>query len=381
MSEEKKFCPNCGFSIKNFEGKFCPNCWHQIKEDLEDESFTEKFKISEENKEKIKEKTEEIAKITAEKSKIVWWKIKTFCGKLKEKIKIYFPIFLDFSKKHKKKIFIISGIILFLAIFYFFIFDKIKPYFSEKNLENNSGAIEEISTWNQEESEETSTWELEWTYAWETEDTFVNSEENTWYIGDNPYYFYKVKSDKAFFYDEFDMSMKNFYVLAWDIVKLNFRMIEWTFDENYTYVSYETNNWKETIGYLKNSDIIPATKEEVEKEIERLEKIREKTSFADTDKENKDFLISHYKDIENKNYYTAFNNYLYPKAKNVDDFAKWYKWVYEINLSEIEKIGENEYKYVVSIYSDSWLNKIETSIKVWKVDWKLKILGYWTKKL
>lgn len=375
MSEKLKFCPDCWTNLENINGNFCPSCGFKIPEN----NLENTEKISEKKEEKF-EKNENSSKT----EKIVPRKI------LREKV----------EEKNNNKTFLII-IICLLVTWLWYLFWTWKINFWDKK-ENNSWNIEnstwKISSW---ETEKISTWKIEEnsSNSWEIEKTEDINTENKDYknIFENQLtnynywntYFLKVKSDRAFFYDENNnMSPKKSYVMAWDIV--TFPMHESYYDvykddnylrKNFTYLYYTANNWKRTEWFLKNIDLIPATKEEVEKEIKRLEEINKKTTSNDKDEEYKNFLISHYNEIKNKNYYTAFHNYQYPKAKNVDDFASWYKWVYEINLSEIQKIWENEYKYIVFIYSDSWLNKIETSIKVWEVDWKIKILGYWTKKV
>lgn len=367
MSEKLKFCPDCWENLENVEWKFCPNCGFKIPENnLENEKENNVSIKKIENLEKnIEKKNEEkIENIAIER--VVRWKIE--------------------EKNNGSKNFLIIIIWILLAIFWYLLWTWKINFWDKK--ENNSWTIEtqswKTNSWNIEknftgeiEKLEVNSWELE---KEDKKDETENIEEKirdvywSWF-----YWISKIKSERAFFYNlDWEMNDKKSYVMAWDFI-VNFdveRNLSW-----YFYACYYNKNWAEICWYIKEIDIEKASINEIENEIKRFKEIDKKTTSIDKDEEYKNFLISHYNEIKNKNYYTAFHNYQYPKAKNVEEFASWYKWVYEINLSEIQKIWESEYKYTVSIYSDSWLNKIETSIKVWEVDWKIKILWYGTKKI
>lgn len=332
MSEKAKFCPDCWDNIENINWNFCPSCWLKldIKKNLKKEEIKENKEIEKIEENNISPKKEEI---------------KNFSKNISKQ-----------EKTNKNNIIIFTIIIIFAIVFWYLYSTKNLPFLAKNNsekikeeLSNNSWNIELFS-----EEIKTLTWKLE------KNDEKISDEKNEVFenISEN----FKVIVEKSYFYNS-DWTKRNAFVMIWDTVKVDLSSLNW---EKY-FASYTNSSWKTTTWFLNKYDL-----KEISKNI---------TEEKNKDEEYKNFLISHYNEIKNKNYYTAFHNYQFPKAKNVDDFASWYKWVYEINLSEIQKIWENEYKYIVFIYSDSWLNKIETSIKVWEVDWKIKILGYGTKKI
>jgi hypothetical protein len=54
--------------------------------------------------------------------------------------------------------------------------------------------------------------------------------------------------------------------------------------------------------------------------------------------ENKVFIKKHYEYIADKQYNTAYANYLKPKTDDPKVFQSWYEGVYDIKLSSIENI-------------------------------------------
>lgn len=275
--EHKKFCPNCGGNIENFSGKFCPHCGHQIYENIsENSSLMEKFSLSDEQKEQLKQKTSEITEIAKEKGKVYGKNLQTFLCYLWEQLKKFFaflkvqyfkykPIVIqkskefvvvvrNFYKTQKTKIFIIWGIILTLGVATFVGIYFVKPYLeniSKKDIvstEKQGDVRQSKNTSNTDNQKENFTNNATNISVWS-----VNTPENSGSTKNTlTEVYYYIEPKKSFFYtNPTDAEPRKAYVMMWDVVKV----IPEKSTGNMFFALYTNSAGKTTEGYLKKEHL------------------------------------------------------------------------------------------------------------------------------
>ncbi len=71
-----------------------------------------------------------------------------------------------------------------------------------------------------------------------------------------------------------------------------------------------------------------------------------------------------------------------PKAKNLEEFESWFAGGCGIDLVwSISKVGFNQYRFNAEISYCDYIEKYDITAKIWKINWKLKILDYTSKKI